>query len=96
MFIDQLSDYMMEVLSEHSNNVVIGDFKIHVNNHNDVDAGLLLDTMSALGLDQKVKDAIHNKGNTIDLVFIEKNARFSIIKLNVLEFISDHHPWHVF
>ena len=71
LFIDQLSDYLMDILSQHSNNIVVGDFNIHVNDHNDVDAGLLLDTLSALGLDQKVSDATHNKGNTIDLIFVE-------------------------
>ena len=78
MFIDQLSDYLMEILAQHSNNIVVGDFNIHVNDHNDVDAGLLLETMSALGLDQKVYDATHNKGNMIDLIFVEDTPNFNV------------------
>ena len=61
IFIDKLSDYLMDILAQHSNNIVFGDFNIHVNDHNDVDAGLLIDTLSALGLDQKVSEATHNK-----------------------------------
>ena len=80
MFVDQLSDYLMDILAQHSNNIVLGDFNIHVNDHNNVDAGLLLDTLSALGLDQKVFNATHNKGNTIDLIFVEDTSNFMVRK----------------
>ena len=92
MFIDQLSDYLMEILAQHSNNIVVGDFNIYINDHNDVDAGLLLETLSALGLDQKVSDATHNKGNTIDLIFVEDTSNSNVQKVETLEFISDHRP----
>ena len=95
MFIDQLSDYLMDILAQHSNNIVVGDFNIHINDHNDVDVGLLLYTLSALGLNQKVSEAIHSKGNTIDLIFVEDTTlMYERLKHWSLYQIIDR--WHAF
>ena len=92
MFIDQLSEYLMDVLSQYSNNIVVGDFNMHVNDHNNVDVCLLFDTLSALGLSQKVSVATHSKGHMLDLIFVEDTISFDVLKVETLEFISDHRP----
>ena len=69
IFTDQLSDYMSNILTSATNNIVLGDFNIHVNDFNDVDAGYLIDTFSALGFSQYIDTATHTKGNTPDLIF---------------------------
>ena len=92
MFIDQLSDFLVEVMSQSSNHIVLGDFNIHVNNPNDLDADLLLDSLSALGLDQQVNCATHIKGNTLDLIFVEAELSSKVLKVEPLDFVSDHRP----
>ena len=90
MFIDQLSDYMMDIISQHPNNILLGDFNIHVNDPEDIDAGLLLDTLSAMGLKQHINVATHNKGNILDLLFTEEIGYTRIERIINGDFISDH------
>jgi exonuclease III len=71
MFVDDLTKFLMDFLTEHSNVVIMGDFNVHVNNLEDPDVILFCDTMSALGLEQHVSESTHDKGNTLDLVFTE-------------------------
>ena len=44
------------------------DFKCHMNNTVDLYAMEFLDLLASFGLVQHVKGAIHNHGNTLDLV----------------------------
>ena len=90
MFIDQLSDYLMDLLSHTSNHIVLGDFNIHVNDPNNVDAGILLDTLSALGLEQHVQISTHNRGNTLDLIFTEDIGSARMEGIGSGGFLSDH------
>ena len=90
MFIDQLSNYLLELLSDTSNHIITGDFNIHVNDPTYVDAGVLLDTMSALGLKQHVETPTHNKGNTLDLIFTEDIGNTKVESVGTGGFLSDH------
>ena len=71
MFLDELTDFLETFLVEHNNIIIMGDFNIHVNNTDDPEAQIFLDTMEALGLDNNVNFAMHNRGNTLDLVLTE-------------------------
>ena len=90
MFTDQLSDYLLDLLSDTSNHIITGDFNIHVNDPSDVDAAVLLDTMSALGLKQHVDIPTHNKGNTLDLIFTEDIGYTKVESIGTGGFLSDH------
>ena len=71
MFLDEVTDFLATFLVEYNNIIIMGDFNIHVNNTNDPDAQIFLDTMEALGLDNHVNFSTHNRGNTLDLVLAE-------------------------
>ena len=55
MFIDKITDYLTKYLSELQNNIILGDFNIHINNLASNGVVIFIDTMSILGLDQLVK-----------------------------------------
>ena len=74
IFIDSFAELMSNIIPNHPNNVVVGDFNLHVQKDTDVDAFVFNDTMSALGLDQHVSGTTHNKGNTLDLLFTEADS----------------------
>ena len=48
--------------------LVLGDFNIHVDVPNDIDAVKFLDLLESLGLKQHVTEATHIFGRTLDLV----------------------------
>ena len=54
MFLDEGTDFLAAFLVDHNNIIITGDFNIHVNDTNDPEARIFLDTMEALGLDNHV------------------------------------------
>ena len=68
----------------------MGDFNIHVNNTNDPEAQIFLYTMEALGLDNHVDFATHNRGNTLDLVLTEVLSSLLVLTCRQGPFLSDH------
>ena len=89
MFLDEVTDFLATLLFEHNNIIITGDFNIHVNT-NDPETQILLDTMEALGLDNHVNFATHNRGNTLDLVLTEALSSLSVVTCRRGQFLSDH------
>ena len=50
MFIDDIREFLAESLSQHQNIIVASDFNTHINDQDDPEANILMDTMMALGL----------------------------------------------
>ena len=70
-FINDITEFLTEVLSQHQNIILAGDFNIHINNQDAPEANILMDTMTALGLQQHTNFITHHTGNTMDLIFTE-------------------------
>ena len=70
--------------------MVLGNFNIHVNDIDDPNAGIFLDTKTALILKQHVEGPIHKSGNCLDLVFTEEMSKTKAIRCNQSMFMSDH------
>ncbi len=62
------------------NPIFFGDFNIHVNDLEDVDAVDFNTTIEALGLDQNVSFFMHKKGNTLDLVLTLHITRMVVLQ----------------
>ena len=90
MFLDEVTDFLATFLAEHNNIIITGDFNIHVNNTNDIEAQIFLDTMEALGLDNHVNFVMHNRGNTLDLVLTEALSSLLVVTCRQGPFLSDH------
>ena len=63
---------------------------MHINDPTDGDATVFLDTLEAMGLDQNVTFDMHQKGNTLDLVFTEVKSSLQVNRCDPGPFISDH------
>ena len=70
--------------------ILAGDFNLHVNDENDTDASIFIDTIEAMGLEQHVIYPSHKSGNTLDLVFTEIITQIQINYLSCGSFLSDH------
>ena len=67
----------------------MGDFNLHVNDCSGHRATEFMDLVTSLDFSQHVKEATHNQGNTLDLIFTRKITTnlLSIIQVPV----SDHY-----
>ena len=90
LFIDDFMEFMVDVIAEYSNLIVVGDFNIHINKEDNPNALIFMDTMVALGLKQHTKGSMHRSGNCLDLVFTEELSRLKVINCVVGAFVSDH------
>ena len=70
-FLDIFTELLMDIVASITNLVILVDFNIHVNDVDDPNASIFLDTMTALGLKQHVKGSTHKSGNCFDLIFTE-------------------------
>ena len=90
MFLDEITEWMVDSLAEDTNVIVAGDFNLHISNENDDDTHKLLATFAALGLDQHVGLPTHKSGNILDLIFTEGISDLSVISCKPTTFMSDH------
>ena len=90
MFIDDITEFLTEALSQHQNIILAGDFNIHINKQEDPEANVLMDTITALGLQQHTNFITHHSGNTLDLIFTETIMRQKVLKCIPGPFISGH------
>ena len=90
MFIDDITEFLAEALFQHQNIIVAGDFNMHINDQGDPEANILMDTMTALALQQHTNFTTHCSGNTLDLIFIKIIMRQKVLKCTLGPFISDH------
>ena len=89
-FFDEITDFMTDQLSNNQNNIILGDFNIHINDFTNIDVNICNDTMMALGLDQHVTTSTHVSGNILDLVFTDIDITDSVVSTKTDAFFSDH------
>ena len=81
---------MEQHISQETNNVILGDFNLHINDKEDPDATHFMDTMSALGYDQHIHFFTQKDGNTLDHLYNEHISKMSILNICQGPFLSDH------
>ena len=88
-FLDELTDLLTEVTAKHRNIIILGDFNIHINNSEDPDAQVLINTLEAFNLKQHLPFLTHNQGHILDLITTETNTCL-VTKSAPGPYISDH------
>ena len=58
-FLDIFTELLVDIVTSSKNLVVLGDFNIHVNDIDNPNAGIFLDTETALSLKQHVEGPTH-------------------------------------
>ena len=90
MFIDDITELLVNKLPQYQNNIILGDFNIHIEDLTNADAIIFNDTMRALGLKQHISGPTHVRGNTLDLIFTQLSNGFNITNSTLNGYISDH------
>ena len=89
-FLDQVSELVQYLFTNHKNLVLLGDFNIHVNRLDNQDTQAYIDTMEALGLVQHIDQPTHQLGNTLDLIYTESLKPILVNHAFTSNFILDH------
>ena len=94
MFLDDFTDFVAKILPEKTNNILMGDFNLHISEDkddpSDISAAIFMDTCEAMGLYQHVTFPTHKAGNTLDLILSEISNSIRVSTTNQGPFISDH------
>ena len=90
-FLDQVSELVQDLFTNHKNLVLLGDLNVHINRLDNQDTQSYLDTMEALELVQHIDQQTHQLGNTLDLVYIKSLEPIRIYHAFTSNYISDHH-----
>ena len=91
MFLDDLTELLMDKLTKLENIRLLGDFNMHIEEITSLDTIIFNDTMEALDLTQNITQPIHNKGNILDLVFTEPDSNITITGCRTSTPILDHY-----
>ena len=89
-FLDIFMELLVDMVTSNTNLVVLGDFNIHVNDIDDPNASIFLDTMTALRLKQHIRGPSHKGGNCLDLIFMEEMSRTKATGCSQSMLVSDH------
>ena len=89
-FTDEFLVLLEDIIAQHQNIIILGDFNIHFNDDLDPDTIQFKDTMLALGLQQHVTESTHNLGNILDHVYSESLSNIQVLNVKCMDFISNH------
>ena len=89
-FVEEFTVWLANISGSFSNMIVLGDFNIHINDENDNEASIFVDTMTALGFNQHVSFPMHRAGNILDLVFTETCNSIEVKTCTPGPIFSDH------
>ena len=90
MFIDDFTDWLAEEIMLHDNLLILGDFNLHINDLDNPNTDIFLDTVTAIGLNQHVNFTTHQLGNILDLVMSEELSQFQTLSCKPGVYLSDH------
>ena len=78
IFIDNLIELFTEVVSNHSNLIILGDINIHFNKLEDIDAKVLCDILEPFNITQHIKFTTHSLGHTLDIIATENRQNRNV------------------
>ena len=90
VFMDQFSDFLIDIYKEYTNIIIVGDFNIHWNIKDDRNTVQFQDLLTAFNLVQYVNCSSHNSGNTIDFIITREEFKFHLTEPENVFPISDH------
>ena len=88
----EIIDLLTEILPVNNNHIILGDFNIHINDNEDVEAKFFSESIEALGLKQHSITPTHKSDNILDLIFTEILSDIAIEVVETATYISDHCP----
>ena len=90
MFLDDLAEFLEEVLTSYSNIIIAGDFNLHVDDKDNPDAQMFVDLLTAFGLQNHIDFPTHKSKHTLDLIISECISHLEVKDSSSGQYLSDH------
>ena len=90
MFLDDLAEFLEEVLTAYSNIIIAGDFNLHVDGKDNPDAQVFMDLLTAFGLQNHIDFPTHKSKHTLDLIISECISHLVVKDSSPGQYLSDH------
>ena len=90
IFLDDWTEFLESLLTEHTYNIICGDFNLHIDDLNNPDAQVFLDMVNVFGLNNNVSFPTHQRGHTLDLILSECISWITVSEAVPGSFLSDH------
>ena len=89
-FANELAAYMERNINTTGEQIIVGDFNVHINKQDEGNAIILSDMLESFNLSNCVEFPIHKLQNTLDLVINQQDSR-CIRNVHQRHLLSDHH-----
>ena len=89
-FLDEVSDHLIEWLSDYREVIIIGDINIHDEDRNDPDKIAYNEMLASFSLQQMVTCSTHESGHTLDHIILREGNNLNIEEPTQGYKISDH------
>ena len=90
-FLDQFTDLLTLLSSRSKNIIILGDVNMHIDNMENQDAQMLLDSLVAFNLTQHVKITTHNRHHTLEVIITPtEDGLLQTTNTIAGPYISDH------
>ena len=90
MFLDDLAEFLEEVLISYSNIIIAGDFNLHVDDKENPDAQVFVDLLTAFGLQNHIAFPTHKSKHTLDLIISECISHLEVKDSSPGQYLSYH------
>ena len=90
MFLDDLAEFLEEVLTSYSNIIITGDFNLHVDDKENPDAQVFVDLLTAFGLQNHIDFPTHKSKHTLDLIISECISHLEFKDSSPGQYLLDH------
>ena len=90
MFLDDLAEFLEEVLTSYSNIIIAGDFNLHVDDIVNPDAQVFVDLLTVFGLQNHVDFPTHKSKHTVDLILSKCISHLLVKGSSPGQYLSDH------
>ena len=90
MFLDDLGEFLQEVLTSYSDIIIADDFNLHVDDTANPDAQVFIDLLTAFGLQNHVDFPTHKSKHTLDLIISECISHLAVKDSSPGQYLSDH------
>ena len=90
IFIDEITEFLPNVLVKYTNIIMLGDFNLHLDS-DDPDAVLFSDILDAMGLIPHISVPTHIAGHTLDQIYSVLNSRAIVRNCSQSALLSDHY-----
>ena len=69
ILLDEVTEWLPPVLTNHNTIIIAGDINLHVSDENNTDASIFIYTIESMGLQQHVTYQTHKSDSILDMVF---------------------------